>query len=67
MIACSKVTHFETFKVYALLNFHIGAEDGEKYLAKTIVLAIFGIILLVILAYSNHQRQTQRQMFAITN
>jgi Na+-transporting NADH:ubiquinone oxidoreductase subunit NqrC len=50
-----------------LFIFHIGAEDGEKYLAGIIVLAIFVIILLVSLLISstkyvdsNHQRQTRR-------
>ena len=38
-----------------MFNFHIGEEDGEKYLAGIIVLAIFVIILLVILAYFIYQ------------
>jgi Na+-transporting methylmalonyl-CoA/oxaloacetate decarboxylase gamma subunit len=42
-------------QVNVLFNFHIGAEDGEKYLAGIIVLAIFVIILLVILAYFIYQ------------
>jgi uncharacterized membrane protein len=59
MIACSKVTHFQTFKVNALFNFHIGAEVGEKHLALiiSIVSAIFVIILLAIIAYFIYQNR----------
>ena len=57
MIAWSKDVHFQTFKVNALFIYHIGAEDGEKYLAGIIVLAIFVIILLVILTYFIYQNR----------
>ena len=49
---------FSDIHSYALFNFHIGAEDGEKYLAKiSILLAMFVIILLVILAYFIYQNR----------
>ena len=43
--------HFQTFKVNALFNFYIGAEDGENYLVGIIVLAVLLAMSLVILAY----------------
>ena len=52
--------HFQTFKVNALFNFYIGAEDGEKCLVGIIVLAVLLVISFVILTYfiyQNHQRQ----------
>jgi cytoskeletal protein RodZ len=40
-----------------LFNFHIGAEDGEKYLVGIIVLAILLVISFVILAYFIYQNR----------
>ena len=49
--------HFQTFKVNALFNFYIGADDGENFLAGIIVLAILLVISLVILTYFIYQNR----------
>ena len=49
--------YFQTFKVNVLFNFHIGADDGEKYLVGIIVLAALLIISLVILTYFIYQNR----------
>ena len=57
MLAWFKEAHFQTFKVNVLFNFHIVAEDGEKYLAGIIVLAILLVISIAIIAYITYQNR----------
>ena len=49
--------HFQTFKVNALFNFYIGADDGENFLAGIIVLAALLVISFVIIAYLTYQNR----------
>ena len=49
--------HFQTFKVNALFNFHIGAEDGENFLVGIMVLGILLVISFAIIAYLIYQNR----------
>jgi hypothetical protein len=64
MLAWFKEVHFQTFKVNVLFNFHIGAEDGEKYFVGTIVLAILLVISFVIIAYLTYQNRRPKSLKA---
>ena len=55
-MACTKESHFQTFKINALFNFHI----GENYLAGIIVLAILLVISFAIIAYLIYQNRRRK-------
>ena len=55
-MACTKESHFQTFKINALFNFYI----GENFLAGIIVLAILLVISFVIIAYLIYQNRRRK-------
>ena len=55
-MACTKESHFQTFKINALFNFYI----GENYLAGIIVLAILLVISFAIIAYLIFQNRRRK-------